>query len=82
MPDHYTMNGNKKHQCNGPQTWSAIFLAAAKAAALPGATVREGDGVRLALAIGVAELAKRHGIKLDTAPKADPRQAVIPAVAK
>lgn len=67
MPDHYTMSGNKKHQCNGPQAWSPVFLAAAKAAALPGGQVREGDGVRLALAIGVAELAKRHGIKLDGA---------------
>lgn len=65
MKDHYTLSGNKKHQCNGPQAWSAVFLAAAKAAALAGAQVREGDGVRIALTIGVAELAKRHGIKLD-----------------
>ena len=81
MPDHWTLSGNKKHQANGPQSWSAVFLAAAKAAALPGGAVREGDGVRIALAIGVAELAKRHGVKLEAA-KVDPKQTVIPAVAK
>ena len=81
LPDHWTLSGNKKHQCNGPRTWSAVFQAAAKKEL--GATGREGDGVRLALALGVEALAKKHGIKIPaTAPAADPRQTSHPAVAK
>lgn len=65
LPDHWTLSGNKKHQCNGPQAWSAVFQAAAKKEL--GETGREGDGVRLALALGVEALAKKHGIKIPAA---------------
>lgn len=64
QPGHYTASGNKKHQCNGPIAWSKVLLAAAHKEL--GATAREGDGVRLALAIGVEALAKRHGLKMET----------------
>lgn len=77
-PAHYTANGNKKHQCNGPIAWTAVFLGAARKEL--GATAREGDGVRMALMIGVAELAKRHGINLAAPAAAD--QPTLPAVAK
>lgn len=72
-PGHYTSGGHKKHQTNGPVVWSQIFLAAARKASGP--TAREGEGVRLALEIGVAALAKQLGLTI-----ADPAQALISEV--
>ena len=44
QPGHYTQHGTKKHQCNGPVSWTAIFKRVA------GADGQVGDGVRAALA--------------------------------
>lgn len=86
-PMHWTAAGTKKHQTNGPVAWSAVFLAAAKKAGF----TREGDGVRIVLARGVAVMAKELGIEVDAAPIAshskrppadDPRQTSIPGAGK
>jgi len=76
LPDHVTLSGNKKHQTNGPIGWGVVFRAAARAAY--GDKGTEGDGVRLALEIGVKELAKRHNVEIPTVTTAEVLSGQLP----
>lgn len=82
QPGHYTQHGTKKHQCNGPVSWTAIFKRVA------GADGQVGDGVRAALAYATSHSeafvgwAKSHPdawARASTAPATKPARASKPA---
>lgn len=54
---------NRKYQCNGPASWSRVFMESANRAI---GSRKEGTGVRLALSIGVAQLASEYGLQRPT----------------